>query len=51
MTMAETEFTEKDRRQAVAQIGQPFRGLHDDNVMRYRLRPEDLAGIERGRGA
>ena len=28
-------------------IGNEFRGLHEGNVIRYRLRPEDLAGISR----
>ena len=26
-------------------IAREFRGLHEGNVIRYRLRPEDLAGI------
>jgi hypothetical protein len=28
-------------------IGRELRGLHEANVIRYRLRPEDLAGISR----
>jgi hypothetical protein len=31
-----------DIRQVVDYVGQQFRGLHEGNVVRYRLRPEDL---------
>ena len=33
-----------DREQVVAYIGKEFRGLHEGNAIRYRLRPEDVAG-------
>jgi len=33
--------------QDILYIGNQFRGLHEGNVIRYRLRPEDLAGISR----
>jgi hypothetical protein len=29
-------------------FGHEFRSLHEGNVIRYRLRPEDLAGIREG---
>jgi hypothetical protein len=28
-------------------LGNEFRGLHEGNVIRYRVRPEDLKGISR----
>ncbi len=34
-----------DREQVAAYVGQEFRGLHEGNVIRYRLRPEDLEAI------
>ncbi|MCE2483101.1 MAG: hypothetical protein J4F33_09515 [Alphaproteobacteria bacterium] len=36
---------ETDREEVVDHVGNEFRGLHEGNVIRYRLRPEDLAGI------
>ncbi|MBK9130029.1 MAG: Fic family protein [Gammaproteobacteria bacterium] len=49
MAMAmEAGIPEDDREQVVNYVGQEFRGLHEGNVIRYRLRPEDLAGIARG---
>lgn len=48
MAMAvEAGIPDSDREQVVAYIGQEFNGLHEGNVIRYRLRPEDLAGIDR----
>ena len=44
---AEAGIPEADREQVVNYIGQEFRGLHEGNVIRYRLRPEDLAEIAR----
>jgi hypothetical protein len=44
---AEAEIPEADREEVVRYIGNEFRGLHEGNVIRYRLRPEDLAGISR----
>ncbi len=42
---AEADIPEDDRKQVVNYVGQEFRGLHEGNVIRYRLRPEDLVGI------
>ncbi|MCH9052007.1 MAG: alpha/beta fold hydrolase, partial [Proteobacteria bacterium] len=36
---------EADREQVVDYIGHEFHGLHEGNVIRYRLRAEDLAEI------
>ena len=48
MAMAvQAGIPDADREQVVAYIGQEFNGLHEGNVIRYRLRPEDLAGIDR----
>lgn len=44
---AEEGIPEADREPVVDYIGEQFRGLHEGNVIRYRLRPEDLAGIRR----
>ncbi len=43
----EAGIPEADREQVVDFVGKEFRGLHEGNVIRYRLRPEDLTGIER----
>ncbi len=43
---AENGVPEADREQVVDYVGAQFRGLHEGNVIRYRLRPEDLTGIE-----
>ena len=45
---AEAGIPETDREQVVDYVGHEFRGLHEGNVIRYRLRPEDLAGIKGG---
>jgi hypothetical protein len=48
MAMAvEADIPEADREEVVNYIGRELRGLHEGNVIRYRLRPEDLAGISR----
>jgi len=48
MTMAaEADIPEADREEVVNYIGNELRGLHEGNVIRYRLRPEDLVGISR----
>lgn len=48
MAMAqEAGIAEADRPSVVDYVGQEFRGLHEGNVIRYRLRAEDLAGIRR----
>jgi len=44
---AEDDIPEADREGVINYIGNEFRGLHEGNVIRYRLRPEDLAGIRR----
>lgn len=44
---AEAGIPEVDRENVVNYVGREFRGLHEGNVIRYRLRPEDLAGIKR----
>jgi Fic family protein len=38
---------EADLDQVVWYVGQEVRGLHEGNLIRYRLRPEDLAGLVR----
>lgn len=38
---------ESDRNAVVEYVGQQVRGLHEGNVIRYRLRPEDLASLTR----
>jgi hypothetical protein len=43
----EAGIPEVDRENVVNYVGHEFRGLHEGNVIRYRLRPEDLAGIKR----
>ena len=42
---AEAGIPEADREQVVDYVGDQIRGLHEGNVIRYRLRPEDLAGL------
>ncbi|MBW1773313.1 MAG: Fic family protein [Deltaproteobacteria bacterium] len=44
---AEADIPGGDREEVVNYIGNEFRCLHEGNVIRYRLRPEDLAGISR----
>ncbi len=39
---------EDDLEDVVAYCRQEFRGLHEGNLVRYRLRPEDLKGIDPG---
>ena len=41
----EVGIPEADRERVVVYVGNELRGLHEGNVIRYRLRPEDLAGI------
>ena len=48
MAMAvDAGIPDADREQVVNYVGQEFHGLHEGNVIRYRLRAEDLAGIKR----
>ena len=42
---SEADIPEADREQIVDYVGNELRGLHEGKVIRYRLRPEDLAGI------
>lgn len=44
---AEAKIPEADRQQVVDYVGQEFHGLHEGNVIRYRLRPEELEGLHR----
>ena len=44
---AEADIPEVDREEVINYIGNEFRGLHEGNVIRYRLRTEDLADIGR----
>lgn len=44
---AEARIPEEDRQAVVAYVGERVRGLHEGNVIRYRLRPEDLDGLAR----
>lgn len=47
---AEAGIPDADRQEVVNYVGREFHGLHEGNVIRYRLRPEDLAGIQKGQG-
>ncbi len=50
-TMAiEAGILESDFEQVLDYVGKEFRGLHEGNVIRYRLRAEDLAGIKLDEG-
>ncbi len=44
---AEADIPQEDREEVINYIGNEFRCLHEGNVIRYRLRPENLAGISR----
>jgi Fic family protein len=44
---AEEGIPEADRQQVTDYIGQQFRGLHEGNVIRYRLRAADLEGVRK----
>jgi len=46
MAMAvQAGIPEADRQGVVDYVGRQFRGLHEGNVIRYRLRPADLDGV------
>jgi hypothetical protein len=48
MAMATEEgIPESDRQSVVDYVEQQFQGLHEGNVIRYRLRPGDLEAIRR----
>lgn len=42
---ADAGIPEADREQVVDYVEKEFRGLHEGNAIRYRLRPADLAGV------
>lgn len=44
---AEAGIPEPDREQVVRYVGSQFKGLHEVNAIRFRLRPEDVADIAR----
>jgi len=44
---AGADIPQEDREEVINYIGNEFRCLHEGNVIRYRLRPEDLTGISR----
>jgi hypothetical protein len=47
MAMAAAKnIPEGDREEVVAYVGAQFKGLHEGNVIRYRLKPEDLADVD-----
>jgi Fic family protein len=48
MTVA-ADIPETDRKQVVDYVGQEFAGLHEGNIIRYRLKPDDLVGLGSGR--
>jgi Fic family protein len=44
---AEADIPEVDCEEVINYIGNEFRSLHEGNVIRYRLRPDDLEDIDR----
>ncbi len=44
------DIPEADRQQVIDYIGKEFHGLHEGNIIRYRLRPEDLVCVNYERG-
>ena len=44
----EAGIPEVDHDHVVQYVGKQIRGLHEGNLIRYRLRPEDLAALEEG---
>lgn len=44
---AQADIPEEDREQVVNYVGREIRGLHEGNVIRYRLRPADLEEVSR----
>jgi len=46
----EAGIPEDDRDAVVAYVGQQVRGLHEGNVIRYKLRPADLEGLAQEQG-
>ncbi|HEX4999847.1 MAG TPA: Fic family protein, partial [Terriglobia bacterium] len=47
---SEAGIPEEDRQDVVDYVGREVTGLHEGNVIRYRLSPEDLAGFTRAQG-
>jgi len=44
---AAAEIPEQDREAVVDYVGAQFLGLHEGNAIRYKLKAEDLSGIQR----
>lgn len=44
---AAADIPEADREQVVDYVGKEFQGLHEGNIVRYRLQPEDLARLSK----
>ena len=44
------EIPETDHQQVIDYIGREFHGLHEGNLIRYRLRLEDMVSVSRGDG-
>lgn len=44
---ANADIPKEDRQQVVDYVGAQFRGLHEGNAIRFKLKPEDLANIKR----
>ena len=48
LSMAEeADIPKEDRREVVDYVRREFQGLHEGNVIRYKLRPEDLEEISK----
>ena len=45
--VAAAGIPEEDRDSVVKYVGQEFAGLHEGNIMRYRLKADDLAALQR----
>lgn len=44
---AAADIPDEDRQQVVDYVGAQFRGLHEGNAIRFKLKPDDLADITR----
>ena len=42
----EAEIPEEDREQVADYVEAQIKGLHEGNVIRFRLKPEDLQGVD-----
>ena len=45
---AEAGVSEADREGVVVYVRDQLAGLHEGNVIRYRLKPDDLEGVDLG---